>query len=282
MKELITLFLRHIPQSNQDALHYEGICQRTLTSVETQTLYGFALALQLLGVVDFEGERIRASSQTAKYTLNSLAEYMDSDLSLVNDWKTRGMYESPLHNGATFLKHLEEQRKLLQQDAPPSREEKVAQVLIKRNNPHTGEPELLFQYDRNARQYQLIGGRYSPRDNNDLKQTIIREIEEELATNALKYSVDYQLETVISDMTLEPSISGTFGALTLYHFSIFHMTQLKKPLTLEPTDRWLSVAFVLGQKTSEESIAFSATHIFQEISQRVGGLENLANSFIDS
>lgn len=280
----IVYFLRHIPQSNQEALPIHYLMQHSLDPVESASLYGYARLLHTLGVVDFDPDTgmIRARSQTAKYALNSLAAYVENDLRIIDDWKTRGIGNNILNNGASFLHALDLRRLAHEPNAVPSRREKVAQVLIKRSNPNTGEPELFFQYDENARRYQLIGGRWNPADGDDLLQTIIREIEEELPNTPLVYNKDYELKLLIADFSPPAALSPTFGALTQYHFHIYHMTNLKKALSLRQGDKWVPVYQVRqGVIVGDDGMDYALdTDIYAAVDAAIpGGLTHLKNSF---
>lgn len=280
----IVSFLRQIPQSNQDAQTVHCLMNNQLDDIEIAVLYGYAQLLHTLGMVNFEVDTgmIRARSQTAKYALNSLASYVENDLRIIDDWKTRGIGDNILHNGASFLHALEMRRLIYEANPTPSRQEKVAQVLIKRNNPLTGEPELFFQYDDNARRYQLIGGRWSPQDGNNLQQTMIREIEEELPANHLIHGRDYQLQLLIADFSPPATLSPTFGALTEYHFHIYHMTHLNQPLKLRPGDRWVPVYQVRqGIIIGEDGMDYHLdTAIYAAMDASIaGGLAALISSF---
>ncbi len=280
----IVHFLRQIPQSNQDAIPIHHLMTQRLSAVDSAGLYGYARLLHTLGMVDFDPETgmIRARSQTAKYALNSLAAYVEKDLRIIEDWKTRGIGDNILYNGASFLHALELRRLTHEPNAIPSRREKVAQVLIKRNHPHTGEPELFFQYDENARRYQLIGGRWTPQDGDDLLQTIIREIEEELPDTPLVYARDYALNLLVADFSPPAALSPTFGALTEYHFHIYHMTNLTTPLTLREGDKWVPVYQVRqGVIIGEDGMDYHLdTDIYAAMDAAIpGGLTQLISSF---
>jgi hypothetical protein len=277
LNEQIATFLKRIPQSNQPPATFSELS----TPDGVEVMRGVALALQMFGIVQVEGNTLRASSQTAKYTLNSLAETLLAGQPVVSDWHTRGLHEHPLSNGASFLALLEAQRLQHNPNAAPSRVERVAQVIIKRTNPTNGKPELLFQFDRNAHRYQFIGGRYSPRDHDDMRQTIIREITEELPKNNLIVQQDYQLTLLVENLTTAPVISPTFGALTQYSFTLFHMHDLKKSLVLDYSDRWLSIDDVLTDTVRDDEgqpFPFSNHGIYPLMNEQVGGFVHLVDS----
>ncbi len=252
--QVIAEFLRHIPQSNQAKATLTSLYTQPYNPNELATLYGICRMLDLLGVVliheadVIDQVAIQASSQTAKYTLISIADYIEADTKIISDWETRGMKDNILANGATFLQAIEKQRLQYFKNPTPSRHVKVAQVLIKRMNPQTGDHELLFQFDKNANQFQLIGGRWSEKDGDNLQTTIIREIEEELPLNELHYPKAYQLNLMIENLAVDGIISSTFGALTHYDFWLYHMINLNVDLVLQPEDQWIPIPMILERQ----------------------------------
>lgn len=281
MRMALVHFLRHIPQSNQPPAPLPSLLPPDADAGLLCAVEGFLVALQWLGVVERTESGVRASSQTARYTLNSLASFVEAQAALIEDWHTRGIQPHPLANGATFLRLLEERRLQLNPDAEPSRVERVAQVLIKRTEQTTGRPQLLFQYDRNASQFQLIGGRYSPRDASE-DSTITREITEELPLNTLRHGQDYTLTTLLSGAELPLVISPTFGALTRYVFTVYLMQGLQGELRLGPHDRWLYIEDVLANRITTESgeaAPFLDLALYRTLDAQSGGLRNLPDSF---
>ncbi|MGJ3238526.1 MAG: NUDIX domain-containing protein [Anaerolineae bacterium] len=276
----IIAFLRQIPQSNQDAVPINAIAHKGAADM----LYGYALLLQTIGMVQIdEAQYIKATSQTAKYMLESLISYAEHGLCWVGDWKTRGVYRDDsgaLQNGATLLHELESRRLRLLAQPTPSRTEQVVQVLIKRTNPQTHSPEFLMQYDANADQYQFIGGRRSP-DDETLERAMLREIDEEIA-NTFCYPRDYQLSVILPDMIVEATLSPTFGALTEYHFTVYHMTYLTQTIQLQQQDAWVPLDQVLSGvvTVAGREIAANDNSLYQQMDRSIsGGLEQLADSF---
>ena len=277
--DAIMAFLRRIPQSNQDAIHLELLADGENADV----LLGYALMLQTIGIVTIDEQyNIKATSQTAKYTLESIISFTENNLTWVDDWKTRGVHRDDtgaLQNGATLLSELENRRIKVLEKASPSRYEEVVQVLIKRTNPQTGQAEFLMQYDANADQYQFIGGRRSPNDAT-LEIATIREIEEEVS-NDLVFAGDYQLRCVIPELIVEATLSPTFGALTEYHFTVYHMTNLTQDIVLQDNDRWVAVEQIISGDihVGERVISSSDNSMYQKMNQLItGGLANLADS----
>ena len=281
MQANIAAFLRSIPQSNQPAQSITSIAN----NVEPEILYGFALMLKTIGVVQLdEQQNIRAASQTAKYMLHSIASYVEADVRWIDDWHTRGIHrngDNPLQNAATLLHILEKRRMMVIENPQPSRSEEVAQVLIKRTNPETAKPELLLQFDANANQFQLIGGRRSEKDDGILT-TMIREIEEEVA-NTIVYGQDYKLNCIIADLVPPTTLSQTFGALTEYHFSVYHMVDLTQDVRMQPDDEWVPVEDMLAGyviNAADVMIPFNTAEIYHLINNAIsGGLAGLPDSF---
>jgi 8-oxo-dGTP pyrophosphatase MutT (NUDIX family) len=287
----IATFLRRIPQSNHNKETLQNTYPIATESTDIAILYGIARMLKMFGVIQLDDKEpigeslIQASSQTAKYTLMSFADYFEREATMIKDWETRGIQNSIFSNGATFLHRLEQDRLERFEDTIPSRYVKVAQVLIKRINPDTNEHELLFQFDANANQYQLIGGRWSEKDGNNLQATIIREIEEELPLNNIPYPESYQLNCLIDNLIIDGEISNTFGALTHYTFWIFHMIDLTVPLDLQPEDLWIPIQMVLSGivKVDGKDYPFTSPEIYRRIDQSLAnGLMGLPVSFAKS
>ncbi len=286
---IIAQFLRDIPQSNQPVLSIKEICSASQDDLDYATLLGYARLLETIGVLHVElhsplaESRLQASSQTAKYALLSLADFVSRNESIIADWKTRGIQDDIFANGASFLRALEQERLNRFEDTQASRFVKVAQVLIKRINPDTGQHELLFQFDHNAKQYQLIGGRWSEKDGDDMRVTMVREIIEELPLNDLQYPDSFQLESLIKDMEINGTISTTFGALTNYRFWVYHLTGLQEPLRLQTGDYWVPIEMVLNGVVSDQnaSFPFTSPDIYRRIDGALpNGLSSLASSFI--
>jgi len=287
MRDQLLRFLRNIPQSNEPPKTIGELAGASASTEDIRLLIGAAWLLRILGVVSFDDRtnNIRASAQTAKYALNSLAHYLENDLKVVEDWKTRGIHQEPgrsFDNGASFLYALETRRQRLQTAPEPSRIERVAQVLIKRTNPDTFQPELLFQYDENADRYQLIGGRWRPTDG-EMLATVLREIDEELPACNLTYGEDYELVQLA--VALEPALtlSRTFGALTRYQFTLYLMSNLRCDLQLQPGDRWVPLSHLFMANTIDNAsgdvrIDYELYQLFDRNIE--GGVANLPDSYV--
>jgi len=285
--KILQQLLLEIPQSNQEAQSIDDIAHRI--GITADEVRGAVMMLQLLGVVIFDDdiETVQATSQTGKYMLNSLANFTTLGMPIVTDWKTRGVIaDQPLHNGASLLWHLENARLSHRDEVQASRFERVGQVIITRQLEGTDEPEYLFQFDKNAQQYQLIGGRWRESDGEDLLYTIVREIEEEIPNSDMRYEVTYQLDCVIEKLIPPLTLSPTFGALTHYEFAIYHMHTLSTELNLSDDDLWIPLSQVLsGDVIGKDGkvYPFQSTTIYDLINEQLPqGWAGLQSSFVKS
>jgi hypothetical protein len=162
-------------------------------------------------------------------------------------------------HGAAFLAALDQRRLTSNPSAPPSRIEQVAQAIIKRHNPIIGQPEILLQYDAIARRYQLIGGRHNPARDASLIDTLVRELAEELPQNSWLLNHTYHIRPLIDKLSIAPTISPTFGALTQYQFAIFHIQGLTD-LTIGTDDAWISINNLLNSANTALSGDFFPPH----------------------
>ena len=125
--QAISEFLRRIPQSNHNKEAIQNLINLRKDSHDLSVLYGIARMLAVFGVIHLDhkdplGESlIRASSQTAKYTLMSIADYFERATAIINDWNKRGLQDSIFANGATFLHRLEHERLQRFDNPAPSR-----------------------------------------------------------------------------------------------------------------------------------------------------------------
>ncbi|GAB1422334.1 hypothetical protein MASR2M15_25630 [Anaerolineales bacterium] len=290
-KSLISEFFKQIPQSNEELA---SLIDLISNPAELSFYYGLCYMLKLFGLIELqEAEnladiKIKASSQIAKYSLNSLHHFIEADQSIISDWKSRGLANASLDSfrGVDFLYAIEKWREQVAlkagQTLSPSRLVKVAQVLIVRINPLTHQKELLFQFDANANQYQLIGGRWNETDGTDYLITAIRELEEEIPDANWHYSVNYNLIPLVN-FESELQLSPTFGAWTSYYFAVYHLIHCDLTLTLGANDCWASIEDVLNGFVIDplgEKKYFISKDLYQQLNRLLdGGLKSLVSSF---
>lgn len=113
-------------------------------------------------------------------------------------------------------------------------------MLIKRTDPETHAPQILFQYDHTPSVTSSSAGASAPRAIQRLK-TPSNAKSQRNSTATCTPPKDYTLRLLAADLRTPPVLSPTFGALTEYTFHFYLMTNLRHPLTLNPDDRWINL-----------------------------------------
>jgi hypothetical protein len=223
--------------------------------------------------------KIKAKTQTALYFLRSLAVYIRQGLTLISNWGDNVGVEGALlpnfvfRSGAQLVYLMEKRRTADHKDAVPIRKEVVSQVIIKAKIKACSKPVYLVQYDDQARQYQLIGGRKESIDKDTLA-VMKREIDEELGQNHLVFNENYGLRELVSDLHVN-KLSQSFGAYSEYHFTIYQAFIKSPQLILRPIDRWVTQKELFsGCDKKREKI--SGIDYIKKLDEGLpGGLENL-------
>src|SRR5438874_3555833 len=134
-----------------------------LSVQDLEAVVGSVLAtMEAFGVVTSAGGGYRSRGPMPTYFLRSLAWYVGGGRALVDNWQRGGVRDdismsSLLDAGPYLLRLMETKRlRLAGTDAPPTREQRVSFVLVKALV--DGRDHFLFEWDRLAAQYQLIGG----------------------------------------------------------------------------------------------------------------------------
>ena len=260
--EKITEILRNIPRSDHDAADLDSLMP-TNHQDEGSTLHplvttiAFLEALGAVRTIRSENDSsvsVKASTQTGYYFLRSIAEYMESGVPIVDEWKrgnvsTDSPHPRPL-DFASQLLYLLEQRRLEQCLAPnPIRDVSVSQAIIKARLRWSRQPVFLVQYDRTAQQYQMIGGRMRPADR-DTDTVMRRELAEELPKSSLVKERRYELQELAVDLE-HTGLSPTFGAYTKYLFTFYQVKFEGFQLDLGDNDRWVSLEEIKTGKTRD-------------------------------
>jgi 8-oxo-dGTP pyrophosphatase MutT (NUDIX family) len=217
--------------------------------------------LDMFGAVQRLAEGVRARDQRATYFIQSLAL-----------WLTQAGNDDALIT-SELIRAMEQRRVLLAQRtgqlAPPTRLQAAAFVLIGRVI--DDETHLLCQWDAQAAQYQLIGGRVEPGES--AAQAAEREILEEVGaqqTPPLQKGVDFELLCALNEPITLQDISLTYGALTRYEFHVFHARVMRPALALGPNDAWIAVRDLLRGQTSDGK-RLGNPNVYQAIDARISG-----------
>jgi hypothetical protein len=205
----------------------------------------------ILGLFDLRRpasrEFIQTADQMQTYCRNSLVWYLKNDMSIVSNWSRSGVaseldIKSLLDNAPYFLRLMEEKRVHLSAksgiDPENSRLQAVSVCLVKMNI--RGKAHILHQWDERAAQFQIIGGR--SRIGETPEDTAARELNEEIVEHALIKGRDFEISALNpSAPIVYKEISRTYGALTRYEISLFHVSFNIPKLRLSENDRWISV-----------------------------------------
>jgi hypothetical protein len=162
---------------------------------------------------------------------------------LLDNWDRLGTSDpsySPQQalSGPQFLHLMEGRRVAGDQNAPALRRTDVAQVVIKARTTGRGPASYLLLYDNAARQYQLLGGHRRSSDAS-LRETAIRELEEELPGFSFDSTTDELIELGQVRVT---QLSSTFGVSTDYLIAIFQLRSERAQIAPPPGARWFTEA----------------------------------------
>jgi len=186
------------------------------TEESTQQLVELLL---LLNLIELENDIVRPTGEVSSMFLQSLAAHLKSGFPVGLDWND---LDSESLRGVDILRAVETARIQSLTDPPPARIVSVVQAIIKTSI--DGVDHYFMQYDYKARRYQPVGGKVDPEDK-DAVAALCREIFEELELSSIPTGSDLTLE-LIKEGWHEQTISATYGILTSYTFSFFHITDI--------------------------------------------------------
>jgi 8-oxo-dGTP pyrophosphatase MutT (NUDIX family) len=192
-----------------------------------------------------------AVSPQARYFLRSLASYVRTGHSILDNWERPGTAEPPFTgrqvlSGPQFLYLAEERRLALDADAAPLRQTDVVQVVVKcRLRGRGGRAQYLLIYDDRARQYQLPGGHVRASDPDD-RAAAMRELEEELPGYDPTPGRDRLKELGTVSVV---QLSRTFGAVTEYRVVFFQLESEAQQIRVGPSGRWVPEDALLDRTT---------------------------------
>jgi hypothetical protein len=217
----------------------------------------------------------------SEWFLKSWSWYVRTGRSLVDNWARPGVRRSDhaLDSAVYLLSLMERKRvRLAGEDAEPVRDQAVSFNLIKTRS--ADRSYFLFEWDRTAEQYQLIGG-HCPDDAAPETAAVEQLIEELDVPNERRFEAgrDFELDAQPDPPPFEwRSVSETVGALTQYRVHAFHVRLHVRRLRLAEHHRWLTVEEMLngrtvwGRRTGDSSL-------FHEMNTRLkGGLEGVRDS----
>lgn len=289
ISNIIVNILESIPSHHESPKEIDEICNDIIEkeSHKKEVVYGMVLAtlsfLDSLDVIDCDNNCFKMHGQIPHYFRNSLCWYISGNRKLFSNWNrlgaSREMEISGLLDSAPhFLKLIEEKRLCISENCKTepghSRTQNVAICLVKTT--YKGKVYFLHQWDTEASQYQIIGGKQRPGEDNF--DTAKRELEEEIKEHQLVYKRDYEINKINEEPIKKLQVSPTYGALTLYDFSLYAVKLNLNNLKLSNIDKWISFEEVKKGKTlSDRKIRNYET--YELFGRSVsGGLEGVPDS----
>ena len=243
-------------------------------STEPEATYRRAVAdlLTLLGLLRQTDLGLVVTNDTAAWLIKSFAAHLSDSLVLDDD------------SQAAWLTTIEAARYRAGEQrhtrVTPIREIDAANALIKRTV--AGRVYLLMQYDQEAAQFQLIGGKREATDP-DLAYTVLREIREELNCPQITVPIDLQL-IACPERFDNVKLSPTFGVISQYHIAFFHVQGMRFQPVIDQMTRWISVdEMKAGQLLDGRRVSQLAVEVFADqlkgLSDSLSGELNTSESY---
>jgi 8-oxo-dGTP pyrophosphatase MutT (NUDIX family) len=188
--------------------------------------------LRLLGLVEDRGEDFKPAGEVSAMFLASLAAHLRDGVRFSFDWDD---LDAQGVRGVDLLREAETARAQAVPDPTPARVVKVVQAIVKSRE--RGEDLYLMQYDRHAGRFQPLGGKQEPGDG-DPGVALRRELAEELALGSPPGPELCEL-SLLQEGWEKVALSATYGVLTRYTFTFFHVVNVRFPIRLDGDTCWL-------------------------------------------
>jgi hypothetical protein len=281
-RDVIAKIIRAIPPETESAVSVSQLASATGTA--ESAVIAVAHLINAFGALNVTvdppaaGWKIKAATPAAALFLRSVAEYVGGDLAILQNWARNGTVEPPYDehavlSGAQFLYFMERRRLAADQDATALRTTHVSQVLIKRVGRLHGR-EYLVVLDPVARQFQLPGGHARAGDR-DAGEVARRELLEELPRFRLVAAQHRLVDLGTVDLT---AVSRTYGAVTRYVLTIFHLQGHLAAFPIGPDARWVAEDVLLGDNAEVDGMTLNVVGVRRLDRSLAGGLASLPAS----
>lgn len=235
----------------------EGYCEidkETIASRPELSLY--VSFLQLLGAVKVTKSqhrlRVTPSNHLARDLPYILSLYLKHGLVLFNDWSRRAKGLRGRLSALEFLHYIERERvdrsKATGIQPEVMRRIPVAFAIIKGRSENRGCDVYLLELNKDWNLYNLIGGKQESKDHGSYRETLLREIEEELGISRDRVLVTHLFEKPLDDAY---SLSGSHGSLAQYPCMLFSVVILGD-FSKRDKDRWFSEKELREMRKSQE------------------------------
>ncbi|WP_410628363.1 NUDIX hydrolase [Amycolatopsis sp. cmx-8-4] len=275
--------IRAIPGNDESPVAVADIC-RVAGLGGDSTAAGALLVsfLNVFGVLevrhDAGRELVRAATPNAALFLRSLARYLESEHTILDNWGRNGTADPPYDeeqvlSGTQFLYVMERRRLRLDPAAETIRSAAVSQIVVNRIG-HGRERQFLLLYDDGSRQYQLPGG-HGRRGDGSPREVAVRELQEELPGFVLDTATDRLTELGTVDVA---QVSRTNGAATNYRITFFHLRSTRADLAAGPNASWVPESLVLSGDGEFEGRTINVTGLRMLNSVLADGIKELGPS----
>ncbi|MFI2711273.1 NUDIX domain-containing protein [Micromonospora sp. NPDC018662] len=280
---LVAAALRALPRADESPVPVGELCRAAGFAPETATDAALLLTtfLRLFGVVSVDDRQaVKAASPTASLLVRSLAQHLDDDHALLDNWSRVAMTDAPYAEqdvlaGPLFLYLLERRRLARDDHAVPLGRASVAQVVISRRR-RGDTPAFLLLYDAKARRFQLPGGHLRA-DDPSSREAAVRELEEELPDFRFDPRRD-RLEELGTVTVTE--VSRTNGVITAYEMTFFHLRSARTSLEGGPQAQWAAARLLLTADAQVAGRRLNTAGLRMLDPLLPGGLVGLQPSFV--
>jgi 8-oxo-dGTP pyrophosphatase MutT (NUDIX family) len=201
-------------------------------SAQSDYAQGALDLLRLLGLVEDRDGVLEPAGEVSALFLASLGAHLRDGVRFSFDWDD---LDAEGVRGVDLLRAAETARAQAVPDPTPARVVKVVQAIVKSRE--RGEDLYLMQYDRHAGHFQPLGGKQEPGER-DPEEALRRELAEELELESPPGPELCELNLLQEEWgTFVPS--ATYGVLTRYTFTFFHVVNVRFPIQLDGSTCWL-------------------------------------------
>jgi len=266
------------------------LCNHSYTDLSQEDcshrdLLMFAAFLELLGIVKVKPEtnriRVSVSGPLANDAASSIFLLLRYGFSIFDDWWRRFRTLPDQLCALEFLHHMELQRIEHSKRAgirpEVLHEIPVAFAVIKAYSEKRRQAVFLLELNKDWNRYNLIGGKDEPHVDKGFRETLFREIEEELGVMKNKVQL-----TQLTEEPLEAySLSGHKGVLSKYPCMLY-LAHFTDPIQIRAKDKWVTEEELLRLQTSEEpGLMINPIYLEFLFNKIPGGLKGLDYSFKD-
>jgi hypothetical protein len=290
--EVIAEVLNAIPRERDEPRSIRTLFEENgVKSGEEASATGMALvallqpfgALQVTGLDPDGAPMVKATAVSSWLFLRSIAAFLIEDLPLLTNWERLDRSDGPflaadVLSGPQILYLMELARTGQRPDAMELQGVRVVKVLVKRPARGRSPSLYLVQFDGDADQYQLIGGKRLESDP-DVESAAAFEVRRELRGNAFELGGRDRLSPLGDGPVTARAISRTYGAMTEYEIHFFQLHHAS-PLRLSPSDRWVTREELLAGRTAD-GMEINAGGLAELDGRLPGGLDGLAPSLAE-